>query len=134
MKYGGGTRPIVFVGHGHGGIVIKEAIATAAIARIYGNGAAEVKGEVYAQTKGVIFLGTTHVAAPGKTLGETIALHSRITPRPVDSRLVEFSATLTEVFEKASADFALFSRDMQVVCIREDKPTPSGLVRCDPNP
>lgn len=119
------------MGHGHGGIIVKEAISTAAIARIYGNDAAADKGEVYAKTIGVVFLGTTHIATPGLTLGETIAQNSQINPHSADPKLLKFCATQSEVFEKVTEDFALFSRDIHVVCIREDKPASSGLVSRD---
>lgn len=112
-------------------MIIKEAISTAAIARIYGSNAAADKGEVYAKTIGVVFLGTTHVATPGLTLGEAIAQNSQLSPQPADPKFLDFCATQSEVFEKATEDFALFSRDIQVVCIREDKPTSSGLVSHD---
>ncbi|KAK8033932.1 hypothetical protein PG991_003330 [Apiospora marii] len=120
------TRSIIFVTHGQGGLVVKEALVTAAIARIYGNGAHRGIGTIYAHTTGLIFLGTVHRAAPGQTLGQTIAEVSRMCPYPVDPAMLSFFEAQSDYFEKIMTDFNLFTRDVQLVCIQEDRPIPSG--------
>ncbi|KAK8129066.1 hypothetical protein PG984_010174 [Apiospora sp. TS-2023a] len=120
------TRSLIFVTHGQGGLVVKEALVTAAISRIYGNGAHRGIGTIYAHTTGLIFLGTVHRAAPGQTLGQTIAEAARMCPYPVDPVMLGFFEAQSDYFEKIMTDFNLFTRDVQLVCIQEDRPIPSG--------
>ena len=122
------SRSIIFIAHGCGGLVVKEAISTAAISRIYGNGAHNGVATIYAHTIGVMFLGTVHSASPGQTLGQTLAEVSRISPPHVTSTLSSFLEAQSDFLEKVATDFKLFTRDIPVVCIQEDSPTPAGRV------
>lgn len=123
------TRSIIFIAHGYGGIVVKEAISTAAISRIYGNGAHTGVATIYAHLIGIMFLGTVHLAIPGQSIGQTLAEVSRLNPRHENSTLSSFMEAQSDFFEKVVTDFNLFTRDVQIVCILEDRPTPSGQVR-----
>ncbi|KAK8104928.1 hypothetical protein PG999_008287 [Apiospora kogelbergensis] len=120
------TRSIIFIAHGYGGIVVKEAISTAAISRIYGNGAHTGVATIYAHLIGIMFLGTVHLAIPGQNIGQTLAEVSRLNPRHENSTLSSFMEAQSDFFEKVVTDFNLFTRDVQIVCILEDRPTPSG--------
>ncbi|KAK8119693.1 uncharacterized protein PG998_004319 [Apiospora kogelbergensis] len=120
------TRSIIFIAHGYGGIVVKEAISTAAISRIYGNGAHTGVATIYAHLIGIMFLGTVHLAIPGQSIGQTLAEVSRLNPHHENSTLSSFMEAQSDFFEKVVTDFNLFTRDVQIVCILEDRPTPSG--------
>jgi hypothetical protein len=58
-------RPIVFVCHSLGGIVVKQALVEA-------HNADDVHGPILAYTKGVAFFGTPHGGGHGARLGDSI--------------------------------------------------------------
>ncbi|KAI1173838.1 hypothetical protein F4777DRAFT_422921 [Nemania sp. FL0916] len=62
------TRPIIFVGHSFGGIVIKQAIVLAEE-----NDPASPRHAIFRSTSGIIFLGTPHDGTWPSTLGSFIA-------------------------------------------------------------
>lgn len=120
------SRPIVFIGHGLGGLVIKEALVTAAMSRIWGSH--HELGNVYPKTVGVIFLGTPHGNSGKQSLGEVIATVAQMSPRQPSKELLRLFRESTELFENQRDTFALISRDIQVVCIRAKLSMPTGQV------
>ncbi|KAI1417468.1 hypothetical protein F5Y13DRAFT_184815 [Hypoxylon sp. FL1857] len=117
----GTSRPIIFVGHGLGGLVIKEALVTAAMSRIYG---AHVElGNVYPRTIGCVFLGTPHVRSGKRSLGECIAATALLSPTPPNQQLIRAFKESDKAFENLHATFLMISRDIRVVCVREKLPS-----------
>ncbi|KAI1768968.1 hypothetical protein GGR53DRAFT_461757 [Hypoxylon sp. FL1150] len=117
----GTNRPIVFVGHGLGGLVVKEALNTAAMSRIYG---AHVElGNVYPRTIGCIFLGTPHVRSGKRSLGECLATAALLSPVAPSPQLLRMLKESDKVFENQHATFLMISRDIRVVCVREKLPS-----------
>ncbi|KAH8883762.1 hypothetical protein GQ53DRAFT_752783 [Thozetella sp. PMI_491] len=125
-KTRGMNRSVIFIGHDFGGLIIKQALSTAAISRIYGNGVHAELGTIYARTIGVIFLGTPHIATSGHTLGETVADALHISPQRPTPALLGWLSEQSELLMKIHEDFVLFTRDIPVVCIRETRPTRDG--------
>ncbi|KAI4870840.1 hypothetical protein F4820DRAFT_146456 [Hypoxylon rubiginosum] len=117
----GTSRPIVFVGHGLGGLVIKEALNTAAMSRIYG---AHVElGNVYPRTIGCIFLGTPHVRSGKRSLSECLTVTALLSPAAPSSQLLRSLKDSEKAFENQHATFLMISRDIRVVCVREKLPS-----------
>ncbi|KAH8647234.1 hypothetical protein BX600DRAFT_518512 [Xylariales sp. PMI_506] len=115
------TRPIVFVGHGIGGLVIKEALVTAAMSRIYGSHTD--LGNVYPRTIGCIFLGTPHARTGNRTLGDLVASTAMLAPRAPTPALLRALKEHDDAFENQHSTFLMVSRDIKVVCIREQMRT-----------
>ncbi|KAI1343251.1 hypothetical protein F5Y15DRAFT_412045 [Xylariaceae sp. FL0016] len=117
-------RPIIFIGHGLGGLLIKEALVTAALSRIYGS---HVElGNVYPRTIGCIFLGTPHTRSGKRTLGECVAMTAAISPITPSPNVLRSLKESDQHFEYQHSTFLLISRDIKVVCIREKIPTTIG--------
>ncbi|KAI1212332.1 uncharacterized protein F4807DRAFT_450460 [Annulohypoxylon truncatum] len=115
------SRPLIFIGHGLGGLVIKEALVTAAMSRIYG---AHVElGNVYPRTIGCVFLGTPHVRSGKRSLGECIAATALLSPSAPTPQLLRAFKENDKAFENLHATFLMVSRDIRVVCIRERLPS-----------
>ncbi|KAI1099995.1 hypothetical protein F4804DRAFT_345065 [Jackrogersella minutella] len=115
------TRPIVFIGHGIGGLVVKEALVTAAMSRIYG---AHVElGNIYPRTIGCLFLGTPHQRSGKRSLGECIAATALLSPTTPNPQLLRAFKENDKAFENMHATFTMISRDIRVVCIRERLPS-----------
>jgi len=117
----GTRRPIIFVGHGLGGLLIKEALGTAAISRIYGPHAE--LGNVYGPTVGCIFLGTPHTRSGKRTLGDCVAATAVLSPSMPSPSLLRALRDSNQLLETQHSMFLLLSRDIKVVCIREKLPT-----------
>ncbi|KAI0380994.1 hypothetical protein F5Y04DRAFT_89449 [Hypomontagnella monticulosa] len=117
----GTTRPIIFVSHGLGGLVVKEALNTAALSRIYGS---HVElGNVYPRTIGCVFLGTPHVRSGKRPLGECIALTALLSPSMPTPQLLRALKDNEKAFENQHSTFLMISRDIRVVCVREKLPS-----------
>ncbi|KAK5626973.1 hypothetical protein RRF57_002688 [Xylaria bambusicola] len=117
----GTKRPIIFVGHGLGGLLVKEALVTAALSRIYG---AHVElGNVYPRTVGCIFLATPHTRSGKRTLGDCVAATAVLSPSMPSPSLLRALRDSNQLLENQHSTFLLVSRDIKVVCIREKLPT-----------
>lgn len=117
----GMTRPIIFVGHGLGGMIIKEALVAAAMSRIYG---AHVElGNIFPRTIGCVFLGTPHVRSGKRSLGECMAATALLSPSPPPIQLLRAFKENSSTFENQHATFLMISRDIRVVCVREKVPS-----------
>lgn len=117
----GTDRPILFQGHGLGGLIIKEALVLAAVSRVY-----ESKtefGNVYPQTMGCAFWGTPHVRSRHQSLGECLALAALLAPAPPQIPLIRSLRNSDEAFEQLHSTWLMVSRDIGVTCVREDLPT-----------
>ncbi|KAI0551739.1 hypothetical protein F4679DRAFT_537810 [Xylaria curta] len=117
----GTRRPIIFIGHGLGGLLIKEALVTAALSRIYG--AHAELGNVYPRTVGCIFLGTPHIRSGKRSLGECVAATAVLSPSMPSPSLLRGLRDSNLLLETQHSTFLLISRDIKVVCIREKLPT-----------
>lgn len=126
---GSTSRPILFVAHGLGGILLKEALVTAAMSRIYGSHTE--LGNIYPKTIGVVFLGTPHVRTSKRSLGECVASAAQSSLRAPNDQLLQALAENSNLFENQHGTFQMISRDIRVVCVREDLPTGPHMVPRD---
>ena len=117
----GTRRPIIFIGHGLGGLLVKEALVTAALSRIYG--AHAELGNVYPRTIGCIFLATPHTRSGKRTLGDCVAATAVLSPAMPSPSLLRALRDSNQLLENQHSTFLLVSRDIKVVCIREKLPT-----------
>ncbi|KAK8050133.1 hypothetical protein PG994_011863 [Apiospora phragmitis] len=119
-------RPVFFVAHGIGGIIVKEALTTAAMSRIYGSH--NDLGDIYPKTKGIIFLGTPHQRTGKRSLGECVALTAQISLRSPNDPLLRSLAENSGFFENQHGTFQMISRDIRIVCMREQFTTGSSRI------
>ncbi|ORY57506.1 uncharacterized protein BCR38DRAFT_449277 [Pseudomassariella vexata] len=117
-------RDIIFVGHGLGGLVIKEALSTAATSQVFGKHTE--LGNIYNRTIGAIFLGTPHIGNRKQSLGDVVAAAAQVEYQRANPRLFQLLRDNNDLFENQREEWAMCSRDMQVVCVREQLPTPTG--------
>ncbi|KAI0401666.1 hypothetical protein F4802DRAFT_600827 [Xylaria palmicola] len=115
------TRPIIFIGHGLGGLLIKEALVTAALSRIYG--AHAELGNVYPRTIGCIFLSTPHIRSGKRTLGDCVAAAAVLSPSMPAPSFLRALRDSNQLLETQHSTFLLVSRDIKVVCVKEKLPT-----------
>ncbi|KAI0018108.1 hypothetical protein F4780DRAFT_540142 [Xylariomycetidae sp. FL0641] len=113
----GTKRPIIFIAHGIGGVLVKEALVTAALSRIYGSHAE--LANVYPRTIGCIFLGTPHGRSGKRSLGECAATTALISPNAPSPSLLRALKESSPILENQHSTFVLMSRDIRVICVRE---------------
>ncbi|KEF52071.1 uncharacterized protein A1O9_12061, partial [Exophiala aquamarina CBS 119918] len=120
------TRPILFICHSLGGLVVKEALIKSAA---YKNHRRHLSlGEIYASTIGVIFLGTPHRGSSQEALGEVVANVAKLSFRQPNNQLLQTLKPDSHILENQRDQFTTISRSLNIVCIREELPTGLGLI------
>ncbi|KAE8454517.1 hypothetical protein EG329_000140 [Mollisiaceae sp. DMI_Dod_QoI] len=120
------TRPIVFICHSLGGLVVKEALIKSAAYHNHGRHVA--LGEIYASTIGVIFLGTPHRGSSQATFGEVVTNIAKLSIRQPNEQLLQTLRPDSHILENQRDQFTTISKDLSIVCIREELPTSVGLI------
>ncbi|KAK3331711.1 hypothetical protein B0T19DRAFT_85724 [Cercophora scortea] len=121
----GTPRPILWVGHSLGGLVIKEAIFRAST---NANRHADL-GEIFTATIGVVFMGTPHRGSDKESLGQVVAKVAKATLRHPNDQLLASLATDSHILEKQRNEFVGVSENLQIVCIYEELAMPVlGLI------
>lgn len=85
-------------------------------------------GEIYANTIGVIFLGTPHRGSDKESLGEVVANVAKLSFRQPNKQLLATLKTDSDILENQRDHFTTISSNLSIVCIREELPTGVGLV------
>ncbi|KAI0896096.1 hypothetical protein F4806DRAFT_51141 [Annulohypoxylon nitens] len=120
------TRPIIFVCHSLGGLVIKEALITSD--SYHNHGRHPSRAEIYAKTIGIIFMGTPHQGSPKESYGDIVANIAHLSLRQPNKQLLQILRPDSHVLEKQRNDFATISDEMSIVCLREELPTGAGII------
>ncbi|KAK8067630.1 hypothetical protein PG996_006742 [Apiospora saccharicola] len=94
----GVSRPIVFVAHSLGGLVVKDALIAADNYRSHGR--FPDQAEIYSSTKGVIFFGTPHRGSDKVALGEMLASIAKISLRQPNTQLLDALPQDSHILEK----------------------------------
>ncbi|KAH0542624.1 hypothetical protein FGG08_003032 [Glutinoglossum americanum] len=148
-------RPIIFVGHGLGGLVIKQASGRPSLALIrsseyHNNRQDTALGAIYVWTKGVVGVwstaprperlfkhahislhpGTSSVRCSGAWLGELVANIAKVALQQPNSKLVRLLAQESDILEHQRKSFASISNEMPLACVSEELPTGPVVVRC----
>ncbi|KAK7954712.1 SERAC1 protein [Apiospora saccharicola] len=127
------TRPLVFVGHSLGGLVIKEVFGSPPGALIRSaeylhNKQDEELGSIYACTKGVVFLGTPHRGSDTVTYGKIVAKAAKLALRNPNDQLISMLEKESPILEHQRKSFASIGKDLALACVFEELPTALGIV------
>ncbi|KAI0846574.1 hypothetical protein F5Y00DRAFT_271878 [Daldinia vernicosa] len=120
------TRPIVFICHSLGGIVVKEALNVSDIYRSHGRH--PNLSEISAKTAGVIFMGTPHRGSDKASYGQIAVRVADLSFRQPNKELLRVLKPNQDTLEKQQDLFVSVSKDMHIVCIREELPTAIGMI------
>ena len=121
-----GQKPIIFVGHSLGGLVIKEALIRSA--EYLNAHQDDYLGAIYKDTKGVIFMGTPHRGSDKFSLGDVVAKAANVAWRQPNQALLNTLAQDSDVLEHQNKSFDTKSSSMTLVCLYEEIPTAIGMV------
>ena len=112
------SRPIIFIAHSLGGIVVKDALSLSRIESTHLN-------EILPATKGVIFLGTPHHGSDIASLGKTAAEMSRIFIQNPNVQVLRALENDSEILERISRTFGqvLYSGQLNVHSFQEELET-----------
>lgn len=120
------TRPIVFVCHSLGGLVVKQALI---VANSYKhNERHPTLAAIFMHTAGVIFMGTPHRGSSKEPYGDVIAKIAKLALQQPNKQLLQTLRQDSHILEGQRNDFTTISRDMEIVCVREEKATGIGMV------
>ncbi|KAI9866722.1 MAG: hypothetical protein M1813_000664 [Trichoglossum hirsutum] len=87
------------------------------------------KSAFYASTKGVIFLETPHRESDKESLGEVVSKVAKLSFRQPNEQLLQTLKPDSHILENQRDQFTTISKDLPVVCIREELPTAVGMAR-----
>lgn len=120
------TRPIIFVSHSLGGLVVKAALLKSDGYKNHNRHASQAN--VYASTSGVAFFGTPHRGSSKQGYGEILVGIAKLGMRQPNKSLLETLKKDSHILEGQRDAWTTISNDMRVVCIREELPTAIGMV------
>lgn len=89
--------------------------------------------EIYENTKGVVFLGTPHRGSDKASMASIIGNLAALLLLQPNKQLLETLQPSSGTLENLRDGFATISKNMRIVCVREEKPTALGIVRCPPH-
>ncbi|TLS20914.1 uncharacterized protein PpBr36_10715 [Pyricularia pennisetigena] len=127
---GEAERDLIFIAHGIGGLIVKDALSTTAVSQVFGK--RSELGSIYPRTVGVIFLGTPQKGHGRQTLAQCAAIAARLDSAGgaggaggghMDDAFFRIMADSNDALETHRGEFALISRDLPVVCVREQLTT-----------
>jgi protein SERAC1 len=118
------ARPIIWVGHSLGGLVIKEAIIQAASNEKHSRH--EELGEIYSATIGVVFLGTPHRGSEKGALAQLVAPTAKVSLLNPNTQLLESLTVGSHFLDKQIDDFVTVSKNLDIVCFYEELVTVLG--------
>ena len=108
-------RPIVFVCHSLGGIVVKQCLVEA-------HNDEDVHGAILKHTKGVAFFGTPHAGGNGARLGDSIVRIFRALTGNVRNEIMEWLRTDSFLANHLERNFARRAKEMRVISFMESLP------------
>jgi tetratricopeptide (TPR) repeat protein len=108
-------RPIVFVCHSLGGIVVKQCLVEA-------HNADDVHGSILMHTRAVAFFGTPHAGGHGARLGDCIARVFRALSGSVRNDILEWLRTDSFLATHLEHNFARRAKKMRVISFMESLP------------
>ena len=82
---------------------------------------------IYANTRGVIFLGTPHRGSGAATLGEVLAKIAFL--HQPNTGLLQSLRADSRTLERQCDEFVTISQNLSIVCVREEMPTRGVMVR-----
>ncbi|KAI1350937.1 hypothetical protein F5Y01DRAFT_315219 [Xylaria sp. FL0043] len=115
------TRPIVFICHSLGGLVVKEALISSA-SYDHSNRFPQL-AMIYRSTVGVVFMGTPHRGSSLESYGEIVVKIAKLSGRRPNAQLLQTLRPNSHILEKLRNDFTTISNNMVVVCFYEELPT-----------
>jgi hypothetical protein len=120
------TRPIIFICHSLGGLVVKDALVKAASHDSHKRD--RDLALIGQHTKGVLFLGTPHRGSQQATFGDVLARAANLSLHQANKQLLRSLRTDSRILENQRHDFVTISNNLLVRCVNEERPTPSGVV------
>lgn len=114
-------RPIVFVCHSMGGLVVKQGLIRAASYhhnRVHGS-----IGAIWETTKGVVFMGTPHRGSGKEEFADIACKVATLTLRRPNKDLLSVLKEESHILDNQLQDFTTISSLMSIVCLREELST-----------
>jgi hypothetical protein len=123
------TRPIVFVCHSLGGLVVKQGLIKAS--QYYHNQRHPSLGAIWKATTGVIFMGTPHRGSGLEAYADLACKVAKWAFRRPNEQLLDVLQPDSDILNNQLDEWTTVSNLMRIVCLREELPTtPIGLVSC----
>lgn len=120
------SRPIIFIAHSLGGLVVKEALIKSDSYKNHGRH--PLLAEIWPHTNAIIFCGTPHRGSGKEGLGEIVAAAATLALRHPNKQMLRTLKSDSNILESQRDNFTTISKDLDVVCLREELNTIIGLI------
>ncbi|KAG9518626.1 hypothetical protein KCU93_g8357, partial [Aureobasidium melanogenum] len=120
------TRPIIFIGHSLGGIIIKEALIRSWECK---HSAQDDRlGAIFPATVGVIFMATPHRGSPTASLAQYAVNAARIALQSPNRHIIDVLEVDNKTLEKQRTSFGAIIKPSKLRCAYEELPTHTQLI------
>jgi predicted alpha/beta-fold hydrolase len=112
------ARPLIFIGHGLGGLIIKSLLVEARMK-------AQMNQTIFESTAGVLFMGTPHRATSAASLGIILAKMVSIlgtNPR-INSAVMRQLEWDSEWIQRSNEEFVHIAQNFEIYSFYEERPT-----------
>jgi protein SERAC1 len=120
------NRPIIFVGHSLGGLLVKQALIRST--EYYSNRQDMDLGAISQATVGVLFIGTPHRGSSKASLGKIAQTAAMIALRQPNMNLLDTLKQDSQILESQRKSFDGISSRWTLVCLYEEHPMSIGEV------
>ncbi|KAK0639727.1 hypothetical protein B0T16DRAFT_395401 [Cercophora newfieldiana] len=119
------SRPLIFIGHSLGGLLIKEALIRSHALTNQVSSAPEFRqrDRIYTSTTGAIFLGTPHRGSELASQGDIVAAIAKTLGLSANSSLIRLLNKESDVLGHQRRGFSTISSKLHVTCFSEEKET-----------
>ncbi|KAH6679845.1 Alpha/Beta hydrolase protein [Plectosphaerella plurivora] len=126
LRGGDSKRPIIFVCHSLGGLVVKAGLIKANAYHL--NQRHPSLGAVWETTAGVVFMGTPHRGSDKESYADIACKVAKLTFRRPNRQLLDVLRPDSQLLDNLRDDFTTVSKLMRIVCLWETLAMPIGLI------
>ncbi|KAG9695061.1 hypothetical protein KCU95_g5224, partial [Aureobasidium melanogenum] len=125
-RRGAETRPIIFIGHSLGGIIIKDALIRSWECK---HSTQDVRlGAIFNATIGVIFMATPHRGSHTASLAQYAVTAAKIALQNPNRHIIDGLKVDSQILEKQRTSFGAIIEPSKLRCAYEELPTHTQLI------
>ncbi|KAL4878823.1 hypothetical protein BJY04DRAFT_105403 [Aspergillus karnatakaensis] len=126
LRRGCNNRPLIFLCHSLGGLVVKEALINANIS--FHNEDNPRRASIFENTKGIIFFGTPHRGSPTMSHADLVSKTAKVVLHKSNERLIHALREESQLLDIQRTRFSAVGKDVKIVCFSEEREMSVGMI------